>query len=176
MKAFVLAAVLLGFLPVGFASASITATASEGSRTGASSGIDQRLDDVDFALEMARRGDYGRLSRSDLAAVETAHRTVHSILGGVDSLDQLAPEQLAVVNAAITDINELLQVDDKNRRICKRISVTGSRLGAMECLTVTERELRAKSYRNIAGELQRGFCMPGPRTGPGEQVSSCTKQ
>jgi hypothetical protein len=42
-------------------------------------------------------------------------------------------------------------------------------VAAVECLTVAERESRARAASRMAGEAQRGFCIPG-------EASACSRQ
>lgn len=119
------------------------------------------LEQADIAIELAREGQYGRINRRDMQALEEAHATVKRLLDGRDAPEELANEdRVALFNAQHT-ITSIVGNDDKNRKICKRVAVTGSRVAATECLTVAEREARARASRNMAGEALRGYCMPG---------------
>lgn len=125
--------------------------------------------EVELAVQMAQDGQYGRIKPRDMATLERAQDQVIELLSQVDTLAELGPEQRSLVADARTQIGSILNVEDKDRRVCKRVSATGTRLGAMECLTVAERELRARASREMAGSLQRGFCIPGQ-----EGVSACS--
>lgn len=168
----VLLAGLLSALP---AYAVISTTATEARAIQAPTEAELLLAEADFALQMARDGQYGRLSSADMAALRQAHAQINAALEGVASLAELDAGQRSRVQAARAEIGALLRSDDKDRKICKRIELTGSRVTGMECLTVAEREARARAARAMAGDAQRGFCMPGADGPAGEQVSRCVR-
>lgn len=123
--------------------------------------VEAVIEEVDLALEMAQDGEYGRVKRRDMQKIESAHAVVTRNLEGVQRLDQLAAAARAEVDAARSDIAEVLQLNDPDRKICRRVAATGTRLGQMECMTLAQRQLRAKMARNNTADLQRGFCVPG---------------
>lgn len=119
------------------------------------------LEEADIAVELAREGQYGRINRRDMQALEDAHATMKQLLEGHDAPEALENEdRVALFNAQHT-ITAIVGNDDKNRKICKRVAVTGSRVAATECLTVAEREARARASRSMAGDALRGYCIPG---------------
>lgn len=123
--------------------------------------VEAVLEEVDLALEMAQEGEYGRVKRRDMEKLESAHAIVTRNLEGIERLDQLAASARADVDGARAEIAEVLQLNDPNRKICRRVAATGTRLGQMECLTLAQRQLRAKMARRNTTDLQRGFCVPG---------------
>jgi hypothetical protein len=119
------------------------------------------LEEADVSLELARRGEYGPIKRRDLRDLEAAHATMHRLLEGHDAPEDLENEDRIALFNAQHKITAIVGSDDKNRKICKRVAVTGSRVAAVECLTVAERESRARASRTMVGDAQRGFCNPG---------------
>lgn len=119
------------------------------------------LDEADLSLELARRGEYGSIKRRDLRELEAAHATMHRLLAGHDAPEDLENEDRIELFNAQHRITAIVGSDDKNRKICKRVAVTGSRVAAVECQTVAEREARARASRTMVGDVQRGFCIPG---------------
>ena len=119
------------------------------------------LGEADLSLELARRGEYGPIKRRDLRDLEAAHATMHRLLEGHDAPEDLENEDRIALFNAQHKITAIVGSDDKNRKICKRVAVTGSRVAAVECLTVAERESRARASRTMVGDAQRGFCNPG---------------
>jgi hypothetical protein len=126
------------------------------------------LEEADLSLRLARRGEYGPIKRSDLADLEQAHADLHRLLEGHEAPEELDNDDRIALFNAQHRITAIVGSDDKNRKICKRIAVTGSRVAAVECLTVAEREARARAASRMAGEAQRGFCIPG-------EASACGK-
>jgi len=119
------------------------------------------LEEADLSLDMARDGQYGRINRRNMAELEEAHAVLHRLLAGHDNPEELGSEDRIALFNAQQAITALVGNDDKNRKICKRASVTGSRVGAVECMTVAEREARARASRSMVDDAQRGFCVPG---------------
>jgi hypothetical protein len=54
-----------------------------------------------------------------------------------------------------------LNNEDKDRMVCTRLEKTGSRLPKTECLSVAERESRARANENNVQNAQRQLCVPG---------------
>jgi hypothetical protein len=119
------------------------------------------LEEADLSLQLARRGEYGSIKRRDLRELEAAHATMHRLLEGHDAPEDLENEDRIELFNAQHKITAIVGSDDKNRKICKRVAVTGSRVAAVECLTVAERESRARAASRMAGEVQRNICIPG---------------
>jgi hypothetical protein len=132
------------------------------------------LEEADIALELAREGQYGRISRKDMVELNEAHAALHRLLDGHDAPEELDNEDRIALFNAQQKITAIAGNDDKNRKICKRVAVTGSRVAAVECMTVAEREARARASRSMANDALRGFCIPG-QGAAGETVSACAR-
>lgn len=121
------------------------------------------LAETDSSLEMARGGGYGRLKPGDLERLENAHENIKTLLDGHTSTSELSPQDRVALSNAQTLIASILRKDDKNRMICRPVAQTGSRLRtASECLTVGQREERAKGAREGIDKAQNTFCVPTP--------------
>jgi hypothetical protein len=127
-----------------------------------------RVAEADLQLSLAKTGQYGRLKRGDMDKIEASHQTMVGLLANVGEVADLTEQQQDQLEAAQSSISTLLRANDPNREVCKRAGKTGSRIGVMECLTIAQREARARASRNMIGELQRGFCVPGA-----DEVSRC---
>jgi hypothetical protein len=119
------------------------------------------LEETALSMEMARDGQFGRIKSRDMEKLESAYGRMVELLSNVDEPSELPSSQRQTLALAQSEITEILNPDDENRRICKRVASTGTRLGALECLTVAERRQRARASRNMANDSQRGFCVPG---------------
>jgi hypothetical protein len=132
------------------------------------------IDQADVTLEMARDGEFGRIRDNELRELQDARDTIVGLLAEVSDPDDLDSDQRVDLFNARTRITAIVKNDDKDRKVCRRVVVTGSRVAATECLTVAQREQRRRAAREQTGNLQRGNCLMGP--GPsGESVSACSK-
>jgi len=119
------------------------------------------LEETALSMEMARDGQFGRIKSRDMEKLEAAHARIVELLSDVDEPTELPSAQRQSLALAQSEITAILNPDDENRKICKRVASTGTRLGALECLTLAERRQRARASRNMANDSQRGFCVPG---------------
>lgn len=132
------------------------------------------IENANLTLEMARDGEFGRVRGNDMQDLEDARDTIASLLVKVADPNELGPDERVELFNAQTRITEIVRNDDKQRKICRRVSVTGSRVAATECLTVAQREQRRRAAREQTGNVQRGYCLAGTVNG-GESVSACSK-
>ncbi|WP_143006721.1 hypothetical protein [Aquimonas voraii] len=119
------------------------------------------LDEIELSMNMARDGQYGRIKKRDMDRLESAFAHIVEVLGMVERVSELPAEKQQSLASAQSQINDVLKPEDEDRKICKRISSTGTRLGALECLTLAERRSRAEAFRNMVDGMQRGACVPG---------------
>jgi hypothetical protein len=123
--------------------------------------------EIDRAIALAKTGGYGKLQRGSEARLVAARETIGALLKDVSDPHELSDDKrLALFNAHET-IASILKHQDKSRVVCTREKKTGSRLGTTECLTVGEREERARVSADLARESQRMTCSPG-------ETSSCS--
>ncbi len=116
---------------------------------------DELLLEVDQTLAMARDGEYGSISHDDLQRLDIAHLTMVRLLDGYDNARHLqVDERIALFNAQEL-IKAIVRNDEKGRIVCKRVSGTGTRLARADCLTVSERELRAQTAQRELLRAQR---------------------
>lgn len=122
------------------------------------------IEETELSMAMARDGQFGRIRGREMKRLESAYSHIVETLGGVDTLAQLNPQQAQSLELARSQFDEILKPEDENRKICKRVANTGTRLGALECLTLAERRARARASRSMVNDAQRGFCVPGEGT------------
>jgi hypothetical protein len=124
---------------------------------------------IDRIVGMAIRGEYGPLRRNaDARRIREARDRIADLLDGHATTTELdEQERVAMLNAEEL-IKGVIRNDDKSRIVCTLVAGTGSRLAKKECMTVADREARAKAARAAAKESMRGLCVPG-------EVSRCTK-
>lgn len=122
------------------------------------------IEETELSMAMARDGQFGRIKGREMKRLESAFSHIMETLGQVDTLAELNTQQAQSLALARSQFSEILKPEDENRKICKRVASTGTRLGALECLTLAERRARARASRNLVSDAQRGFCVPGEGT------------
>lgn len=172
----ILLASLLAFASAGFAGGATAGSIDEQANTVSaradaqvekiSADLAKYIAEIDRALAMAKEGGYGKLQRGSEARLAEARQTIGDLLDDVRDPRDLAPDQrIALFNAHQT-IESVINKQDKGRVVCTRERKTGSRVGITECLTVAEREERAKISQALTRDHQRMTCSPG-------ETSSC---
>jgi hypothetical protein len=123
---------------------------------------DAFVEEVSQYVDLALEGEYGRLKRNDSRRLETSRDTIAELLNGHASAMELPPDERVALYNAQEFITSVIRNDDKTRVVCRREATTGSRLGKTECMTVAERELRARKMRSAADDTIRTTCRPLP--------------
>lgn len=123
--------------------------------------VEAYLEEVGRALDMARRGDYGRIERDDLKRAEDAQQEIERLLAGRDKASELDTDGRVRLLNSQELITSILRSDDKSRKVCKLVTTTGTRVGKAECMTVAQRERRAIQAARDMREIQRLNCRPG---------------
>lgn len=123
--------------------------------------VESYVEEVGRALDMARRGDYGRIERDDLVRAEDAQQEIERLLAGREKASDLDTEDRVKLLNSQELITSILRSDEKNRKVCKLVATTGTRVGKSECMTVAQRERRALQASRDMREIQRLNCRPG---------------
>jgi hypothetical protein len=127
------------------------------------------LDELDAAIELAKKGTYGKLPKGAGNKLEDSREFIGKLLAGDRDPRTLDRDQrLALFNAHET-IRSIINNDDKSRVVCKREQHLGSRVATTECLTIGEREALASHSARQAADVQRSTCSPG-------ETSICSKE
>ena len=172
----VILASLLAFASAGFA-ANVSAGSIEeqGSSVAAradaqvekiSADLAKYIGEIDRAIAMAKSGGYGKLERGSEARLAKARQEIGDLLKNTSDPRELPAEQRIALFNAHQVIESTINKQDKSRVVCTRERKTGSRVGITECLTVGEREERAKISSAMARDQQRVTCSTG-------ETSSC---
>jgi hypothetical protein len=119
------------------------------------------LAELSQTVELARDGQYGPINRADRKRLLEAEATIVALLEGQTDARHLQPDQRIALYNAQEEITAIVRADDKDRKVCRRVANTGTRLAKAECLTVAEREARAKEARDYATRAQRVVCYVG---------------
>jgi hypothetical protein len=119
------------------------------------------IDEIDDTLALARDGTYGRLKRGSMSQAETARNKIARLLEGHDNAMELPPEERIELYNAQELIVAMVRADDKGRMVCKKEIRLGSRFPTTECLTVAQREEKARAARAGVNDSVRTVCIPG---------------
>ena len=122
---------------------------------------EQYLASIDQALELASKGEYGRLKRGSEEKLQAARDRIAVLLKGHASARELRPDDRIAVFNAQEVIKSIIQNQDKDRMVCRREAPTGSRIPTTECLTVGEREDRGRAASEGTAKVLREVCVPG---------------
>jgi hypothetical protein len=126
------------------------------------------IGEIDRAIAMAKQGGYGKLPRGSEARLAAARKEIGDLLQGVSDPRDLQPDKRIALFNATQVIQTTLNQQDKSRVVCTRESKTGSRVGVTECLTVAEREERARITALQVKDQQRMTCSTG-------ETSACSR-
>ncbi|MFA6986435.1 MAG: hypothetical protein WC213_09535 [Arenimonas sp.] len=126
------------------------------------------LANIDRVVSKALSGEYGKLKRGSDAKLKGARDRIASLLNGHPTTTELQPEDRVALVSAEEEIKATILNDDKNRVVCTYRADIGSRFSKKECMTVAEREERAKLAHEATDNAMRGVCVPS-------ETSSCTK-
>lgn len=119
------------------------------------------IDEIDESLALARDGTYGPLKRGSMGKAEAARNRIASLLEGHENAMELRPEDRIALYNDQELIVSMIRNDDKNRMVCKKEIRLGSRFPTTECLTVAQREDKARNARNDTHDTMRTVCIPG---------------
>jgi hypothetical protein len=114
-----------------------------------------------ITLELARKGGYGPMSERQLNMIQESYARLEALAAQNKTMADLDSEELERLRAARERIERLTKSADANRIVCKRAVKTGTRLIKAECLTVAERERRARGARERTERLQNQTCPNG---------------
>jgi hypothetical protein len=132
------------------------------------SDTEKYLDELDAAIDLAKKGTYGKLPKGAHSKLDESREFIGTLLKGDADPRQLPDDQrLALYNAHET-IRSIINNDDKSRIVCKKEQHLGSRMATTECLSIGEREALAKQSASETADILRSTCSPG-------ETSACAK-
>jgi hypothetical protein len=106
-----------------------------------------------------RTRSYDYVNAAHLAEISKAQATIHQLLDGKQSLDELSAEQRSQLAAANDEVYASLDDAKLDKKVCKQQHVMGSRRPRQVCQTERERrELAEQSQRNM---MKKGACTQG---------------
>ncbi len=156
---------LSALLSISTVSAATDATGAPNNNTDArvqaDSEVSQYLANLDHTLGMARRGEYGRLKGGSAEKLQVVREQIGNLLSGHASVKELQPGQRLGLSNAEEELDSIVNKKNKDRMVCRSTATTGTRFSSNECLTVGDRESRAKSAAEAVEKFQRPECTIG---------------
>lgn len=110
-------------------------------------------------LRLAQEGGYGHIKKRDLELMVKAMADLEAVLGNHDDSKELTTDEKLSVTNAQEVLRAIAQSDDKSRMVCERVQEIGSRVSSRLCLTVGERERRAKEAAATTDTIMRTVCI-----------------
>lgn len=127
--------------------------------------VDKYVLEVKDVVELAIQGEYGRVRRGDKERLEASRDLIARLLDGKTSARELPLQSRIELYNAQEVITSIVRSDDKSRVVCRRVANTGTRIPTTECLTIAERERRARGARENADKMPRPTCIPNQGAG-----------
>jgi hypothetical protein len=104
---------------------------------------------------LALRGSFGDISAADVKRLLDARETIHRLLNGVEyALDLKRELHIELFNAQ-EEFAAVIRNNELDRRICKRVSVKGTRIPGYDCSTLAEHRERARLSSEMTRIMQR---------------------
>ena len=113
------------------------------------------LGEVDQVTVLASKGDFGAISAEDFQRLLDARQTIHRLLADVDYAADLSREAHIELFNAQEEFAAVIRDNERDRRICKKVSVKGTRIPAYDCSSVAFRDERARLSQEFTLVLQR---------------------
>jgi len=134
-----------------------------GSQLGAEPVTDAKvfLAKIDETLALAYSGQYGNLKRGSGKKLEDARGRIAARLEGQDTIANLPLADRLEIQNAEDLIASILRNKERDRMVCRRDTTTGTRFATTECMTIANREARAKAAAQSTDKVQRNICYPG---------------
>lgn len=116
---------------------------------------------IDQTLALAANGQYGSLKRGSAEKLQVERERIANVLANRTTVADLPVDDRIAIQNAEDAITAILRNKDKDRMVCTREAKTGTRFATTECITIAEREARAKSAAESTSNVQRDACIPG---------------
>lgn len=148
-----LLALLIGGAPL-FATAADRAAQADAAAANIED-VDDYLRGMGDAVALAKKGEYGKLDRKSRQTLEQSWARLQALLDGHDSPMELPlDERIALLNAQERIVG-ILERHPRDTMICRKKRSTGTRIPATECLTIAQREARARHAREAMDRLAK---------------------
>ena len=113
------------------------------------------LRDLRDSVELAKRGEYGKLSTADRKKLDTSYARIKDLLGDHESpLELSLQDRIAMFNAQEV-IVAIVERHPRDTMICRRKKSTGTRIPQTECLTIAQREARSRGAKDAMDRLAK---------------------
>jgi hypothetical protein len=116
------------------------------------------LRDMRTSVELARRGEYGKLDTGDRKRLDSAYARLKKLLDGRQTpLELPLADRIDLFNAQEA-IVAIVNRHPRDTMICRRKQATGTRIPRTECLTIAQREARSRGAKEAMERLPRPMC------------------
>jgi hypothetical protein len=116
------------------------------------------LRDLRESVELARRGEYGKLAAADRKKLDASYERIKDLLGDHESPLELPLEDRIAMFNAQEAIVAIVERHPRDTMICRRKKSTGTRIPQTECLTIAQREARSRGAQEAMDRLPRPMC------------------
>ena len=120
------------------------------------------LRDMRTSVELAKRGEYGKLSSKDKKQLDISYARLKTLLDGHDSPLELPLEDRIDLYNAQEAIVAIVKRHPRDTMVCRRKQSTGTRIPQTECLTIAQREARSRGAKEAMDRLPRPSCNGQP--------------
>ena len=107
------------------------------------------------AVDLAKKGEYGKIDRKQRKTLEQSYDRLRELLAGRATPLELSLEDRIEVFNAQERIVAILERHPRDTMICRKKQNTGTRIPATECLTIAQREARARNAREAMDRLAK---------------------
>jgi len=113
------------------------------------------LRDLRDSVELARRGEYGKLTAKDRTQLDTSYARIKDLIGDHESpLELPLADRIEMFNAQEV-IVAIVDRHPRDTMICRRKQSTGTRIPQTECLTIAQREARSRGAKEAMDRLAK---------------------
>ena len=113
------------------------------------------LRDMRVTVELAQKGEYGKLTSAERKTLARSYARLGALLDGHDTPAELPLEERIALYNAQEAIVAIVERHPRDTMICRRKKSTGTRIPSTECLTIAQREARARASREAMDRLAK---------------------
>ena len=113
------------------------------------------LRDLRTSVELAKRGEYGKLTAKDRKQLDASYARIKGLIGDHEDPRELPLEDRIDMLNAQEVIVGIVERHPRDTMICRRKQSTGTRIPQTECLTIAQREARSRGAKEAMDRLAK---------------------